>query len=185
MLAIYGCLFSASVAQCADTGDYQLVPGDVIDVKVFQEDSLHVTTRIAGAGHVLIPLIGKTRVGGITVSQAAELIRKRFADGYLINPQVNVSVIEPAKRYFTILGQVATPGRYLIPDYENVSLVQAVGLAGGFSPIANRRKVSIKRKRGDRHLTRTFNVRKMANLDEAEQVAVVPGDIIVVAESIF
>lgn len=184
-LAAYVCVFSASLAQCADSIDYKLTSGDVIDVKVFQEDSLNLTIRISADGDVIIPLIGKTRVGGATTTQAAELIRKRLADGYLIKPQVNVGVVAPAKRYFTILGRVAHPGRYLIPDYENVTLVQAIGMAGGFSASANRRKVSIKRRRGDKHLTRTFNVRKMASLDEAEQATLLPGDIIVVAESIF
>lgn len=184
-LALSACIFSASFAESADSSDYKLTPDDVIDVKVFQEDELNVTTRIASDGHVLIPLIGKTRVAGVTAIQAAEVIRKKLADGYLVKPQVNVSVVAPAKRYFTILGRVTTPGTYLIPDYENITLVQAIGMAGGFSSSANRRKVSIKRKLKGKQMTRAFDVRKMTKRDATKQAWLLPGDIIVVPESIF
>ena len=69
-------------------------------------------------------------------------------EGYLTNPQVNLTVRTYARKLFTILGQVQKPGTYPIEGGESVSLLQAIGMAGGYTRIANPSKVILKRREG-------------------------------------
>lgn len=179
--------FSLATISAVSAGekDYKLSPGDVVEVKVFREEALSLKSRVTETGQIAMPLIGKVRLAGLSTSQAADSIRRKLADGYLVKPQVTLSVAAPAKRHFTVLGQVSEPGRYALPDYQAITLVQAIGMAGGFSELANRRKVTIKRSTKAGETARSFNVLKMAKMSREKQVAVLPGDIIVVAESIF
>ncbi len=95
---------TAAAPPLAEPQTYVLSPNDVVQVRVYQEDDLETKMRIGKDGTTSFPLIGVINLGGKTVAQAADLIRARLADGYLVNPQITVSVIEYAKRRFTVLG---------------------------------------------------------------------------------
>ncbi|MGK0188019.1 MAG: protein involved in polysaccharide export with SLBB domain [Verrucomicrobiales bacterium] len=184
MLAVLAVLgMSVTFAHGAD--DYKIRANDTIEVKVFQEDDLSLKTRVSKEGLVILPLVGPIRIAGLSPNIAAQRIKTAYADGYLVNPQVNVTVADIARRNFTVLGEVSKPGVYQIPDYEFITLVQAIGMAGGFTNKANERKVTIKRKVQGKDVTRTFNARDMAKLSQSRQIAVVDGDVISIAESIF
>jgi len=58
-----------------------------------------------------------------------------LAKDYLVNPQVNLTVMEYSKRRFIVLGQVQRPGAYDMPDRDSVRLLQAIGMAGGYTRI--------------------------------------------------
>ncbi|MCB1096209.1 MAG: polysaccharide biosynthesis/export family protein [Verrucomicrobiales bacterium] len=165
--------------------DYKIRANDTIEVKVFQEDDLSLKTRVSKEGLVVLPLVGPIQVLGLSPNLAAQRIKTAYADGYLVNPQVNVSVADVAKRNFTVLGQVSKPGVYQIPDYEFITLVQAIGMAGGYTSKANEKKVTVKRKVDGKDVTRTFNARDMAKLSKSRQVAIIDGDVISIEESIF
>lgn len=179
------CAFGGFANPSRAGDDYRIRANDTIEIKVFQEDNLSLTTRVSKEGLVILPLVGPIQVAGLSPNVAAQRIRNAYANGYLVNPQVNVTVATVARQSFTVLGQVAQPGVYAIPDYEFITLIQAIGMAGGFTSKANQKKVTIKRKVGDKEVTRTFNARAMAKLAKTGQIAVVNGDIITVAESIF
>ena len=165
--------------------DYKLRAHDTIEVKVFQEDDLSLKTRVSKEGVVILPLVGPIQVVGLSPNIAAQRIKTAYANGYLVNPQVNVSVAAVARRSFTVLGQVAKPGVYDIPAYEFITLIQAIGMAGGYSNKANEKKVTIKRRVSGKDVTRTFNARNMAKLSKSRQIAIVDGDVVSIAESIF
>jgi polysaccharide biosynthesis/export protein len=133
----------------------------------------------------MLPLVGPVQVVGLSPNLAAQRIKTAYADGYLVDPQVNVSVADVAKRNFTVLGQVSKPGVYQIPEYEFITLVQAIGMAGGYTSKANEKKVTVKRTVDGEDVTRTFNARDMAKLSESRQIAIIDGDVISIAESIF
>jgi protein involved in polysaccharide export with SLBB domain len=165
--------------------DYKIRTNDTIEVKVFQEDDLSLKTRVSKEGLVMLPLVGPVQVVGLSPNLAAQRIKTAYADGYLVDPQVNVSVADVAKRNFTVLGQVSKPGVYQIPEYEFITLVQAIGMAGGYTSKANEKKVTVKRTVDGEDVTRTFNARDMAKLSESRQIAIIDGDVISIAESIF
>jgi polysaccharide export outer membrane protein len=105
--------------------------------------------------------------------------------GYLVNPQIALTVRTYARKVFTILGQVQKPGSYEIEGSESISLLQAIGMAGGYTRIANPGNVTVKRNEGGVEKVYRFNAKKMARSDSDSTITVKPGDVITVAESIF
>jgi len=164
--------------------NYVLAPNDLIDVKVFQEDDLATQVRVAKDGTITFPLIGVVHVGGKTSQQAASTIRDMLAKGYLVNPQVTVNVLEYFKYRLTVLGQVQKPGSYDFPDRDKLTLLEAIGMAGGYTRGANPRKVVIKRVLNGRETVYQLNAKEMAD-GSTRAFEVLPGDVITVAESIF
>lgn len=154
-------------------------------MSIFREPDLTTRSRIASDGTVQLPLIGDVKVAGMTVRSAREIIRKRYDADYLVDPQVYLNVINFAQRKFTILGQVNKPGTYEFPGGDSISLLQAVGMSGGFTRTADRGKVIVKRpsKNGGDE-TIKLNSKKMAT--EGKGVFnIEPGDVITVGESWF
>jgi polysaccharide export outer membrane protein len=164
---------------------YVLCPSDVVQVKVYQEDDLESKLRISRDGTTTFPLIGVINLGGKTVDQAATLIREELAKDYLVNPQVSVSVLEYAKRRFTVLGQVQKPGTYEIPNEESVFFLQAIAMAGGYTRLANRGNVMVTRTIAGRKTAVSLDVNHAASDPNTPQFTILPDDIITVSERIF
>ncbi len=167
------------------SGNYLIAANDLLEIEVFQEKDLSVKARVAKDGKINLPLIGLVGVGGISSKSAAERIKSLYADGYLVSPQVSVRVSEFAKRRFTVLGQVKKPGSYAFPDNESISLLQAIGMAEGFTRIANRKKVTIKRRVGGREVIMRIDAKRLASEGSSRPVEILVGDVITVAESMF
>lgn len=125
--------------------DYVLTPDDVVSISVFREPDLATQSRIASDGKVQLPLLGDVPVAGLTLRKARTLITQLYDADYLVEPQVYLSVVAYAQVKFTVLGQVAKPGSYQIGEGERPTVLEAIALAGGFTRIANRAKVEIKR----------------------------------------
>lgn len=162
-----------------------LQPNDLVEVIVFQEDDLTIKARVANDGTISVPLIGSVVVGGKTVDEAASVIRAKLAKGYLVNPQVNVSVGEFAKRLVTVIGQVEKGGTFEFPSQGSLDLLQAIGMAGGYTRIANPGKVLVKRHVGGKDVVYQLNAKEMAADSSSKRFEILPGDTITVSESIF
>lgn len=84
-----------------------------------------------------------------------------------------------------IIGQVQDPGDYSLGQ-ERLSLVEAIGLAGGFTRIAARNKVRVVRQTEDGEKTLVVNVQEITEKGrQGQDVEIQPGDIVVVPESFF
>ncbi|MCS6242967.1 MAG: polysaccharide export protein [Opitutus sp.] len=129
--------------------DYLLQPSDLLDVQIFQEENLKRAVRVSQEYSITLPLIGKVDVKGKSLRQAEDLIRELYARDYLVNPQINVVVIEYAKRSVNVIGQVNQPGAVLFPQEQGLTLLDAVSRAGGFSRLANRTQVKLTRTNAD------------------------------------
>lgn len=165
--------------------DYRLSVNDLLDFRIFQEPEFDAVIRIAGDGTAIFPMIGRVHVADKTVAEATELLRQRYMSGFLTNPQVNLTVRTYARKLFTILGQVQRPGTYPIEGSESVSLLQAIGMAGGYTRIANPSKVILKRREGEKENVYEFNAKKMARSGADSTFRILPGDVITVSESVF
>lgn len=173
-----------AITQSADPS-YVLSPNDFIQIAVFQEDDLNTATRISKSGTIDFPLIGTIQLGGITVAKSTALIRAKLMDGYIRDPQVSVTVIEFAKRRYTVMGEVQHPGTYEMPQQEGVTLLQAISNAGGYSKIADKGKVTVKRVVDGKEQVYQLNAKTMAQDSNVKQFTIEPGDTITVAESLF
>lgn len=163
---------------------YRLSAKDTVRITVFREDELATNARISKDGTINFPLIGTVKIGGCTVHQAAEVLESHLKE-YLIQPQVNLSIVEYAKRHFTILGQVGRPGTFDLPDDATVNLLEAIGMAGGYTRIASPSNVILKRQVRGQEKTFKLNADKMLKNAGTERFEVLPGDTIVVGESLF
>jgi protein involved in polysaccharide export with SLBB domain len=177
------CLMDRAISQGAE--NYRLAPNDLLAVRVYDEPDLAAEVRLAGDGTAIFPLIGSVSLRGKTIPQATEVIRERYMAGYLVNPQVSLIIQAYAKRAFTVLGQVQKPGLYEIVGDEAISLLQAVGTAGGYTRIADPGNITVRRTDGGQDQTMHFNGRRMAKGDKSSDLVVKSGDVITVGESIF
>jgi protein involved in polysaccharide export with SLBB domain len=162
---------------------YRLSPYDVIDCSVYGEKDLHTRARLGADGTALLPLIGTVHLDGLTVAEANELIRKKYANGLVENPHVLLTVVEYRKNTFRIIGQVTRPGIYEIPEGTHMTVVDAVLLAGGFTRIADQNGVRIKRMVNGKPTIFKVRAGDMADAQNVPPFEVEPNDIITVKES--
>lgn len=157
-------------AQRHDT-DYRLGAGDKVRVTVYNETDLSGEFQIDGTGYVRLPLIGQVRAAGQTAHQLEGAVALSLADGYLRNPRVSIEVT--TYRPFYIIGQVNRPGQY--PYTSNMSAIDAVGVAGGFTEHAVESTIHI-RHEGDN---------KELDVPADESVKIRPGDVVRVDQTLF
>lgn len=112
-------------------GDYILGPGDVVKISVYDNDDLLTVARVSDQGFVIMPLLGQVKVQGLTVPQAADRIGSLLADGYLVDPQVNIFVQEFRSKKAIVLGHVNRPG--LIEMSGPTTLLELISKAGGLA----------------------------------------------------
>ncbi len=134
---------------------YLLHPGDIIEINVFGAPGMHSPPfhiRLGEDGTVYFPLLGIVKLGGLTEVQATQKLDSMLLDGYLKDPQVTLVVIERsswgagASRRFSVTGAVEKPGMY---DYTSqVTLLEAVNMAGGVSGSAQTSTARVLRKEG-------------------------------------
>jgi polysaccharide export outer membrane protein len=175
----------APVIKLVANDDYRISPADVLEINVFQETDLKAILRVSNEGTIVFPLIGTVPVGGMTPQEAAHALQARLAQGYLTNPQVSVIVQEFSKRSFTVLGEVQKPGSYDMPDQQEVNVLQAIGIAGGYTRIANPSKVILMRRIDGKQKTFQLNAKRMASGHTESVIKVLPGDVITVSQSMF
>ena len=163
--------------------NHVLAPNESIQIKVFNEPELDTTARIAEDGKITFPLIGEVGLGGLTVQKGSELLRDRLSKRFLVNPQVSISLVEMNRRLFTVLGQVQRPGTYRFPDHGSLSLVQVIGIAGGYTRLANSSRITVKRMPG----TEVFKLdgKRMASDAGTKPFIIQSGDIITIGERLF
>ncbi len=138
--AVGGSTLSASEVQAAPRGSVSegttLGAGDLVEVRVFQEADLSGAYRLSPEGTIDYPLCGKVVLVALTSSQAADALTRCLADGYLRRPQVSVLIREYNSKKIFVFGEVQKPGTF--PYDENMSVIQAITLAGGFTKVAAR-----------------------------------------------
>src|SRR5215813_3378705 len=116
------------------TAGITLGPGDVLRVSVYDNPDLSQEVTIGADGAFSYPLIGRVQAAGLPVRQLESLLAKRFADGYLVSPQVGVTVTQHKSQQVYIMGAVSKPGPY--PLQRQTTLLEALSAAGGPTPDA-------------------------------------------------
>ncbi len=122
--------------------EFLLGPEDVLEVVVWRNQDLSRTVVVRPDGMISMPIIGDVQAAGLTPDQLAERITKRLKD-FKENPSVSVSVKEVNSYTVFLLGEVARPGKYQLKSYTTI--LQAISLAGGFTPFASKNKLQVVR----------------------------------------
>ncbi len=194
VVAVYALVWLVVLVGCAGSArplrpppnngnDTSLGSGDVFDVRIFGEQELSASYRVAEDGTIDFPLIGRIEVVGLEPPATADLLRDRLRDGrFMLDPQVSVFVREYNSKRVSVMGAVSRPGTF--PMSSGLTVVQAISLAGGFTPLAMRSGPTITRQENGH--ARSFRV----PVDEivqgrAEDVLLQAGDIVYVPERVF
>jgi len=149
----------------------QLGTGDRIKLTIFGQPDLSGEFMVDGAGFVQLPLVGQVKALGKTVKDFEKAVAARFSDGYLVNPSINIDVIN--FRPFYIIGEVNRPGEYSYVD--DMTVLNAVALAGGYTTRANDSEAYIRRK----------GAKDEVEVPADESIHVEPGDTIRIGERFF
>jgi protein involved in polysaccharide export with SLBB domain len=155
---------------------------DVFEVRVFGEPDLSGTYRIAADGTVDYPFAGRMSVVGMRSGDIQQLIATKLKDGYLKSPQVSLMVKEWNSRKVSVIGQVQKPGS--VPYFTNMTIVDAIAAAGGFTGIASKNSVNLRREVKGTVESHNFPVADISE-GRAPNVVLRPGDILVVEERLF
>ena len=108
--------------------------GDLVRVTVFGQPELETSTVVSDAGSITLPLVGPVNVGGLDTQQAERSIARAYSSGgYLIDPQITLTIQELRSRQVSVLGQVQNPGRF--PLSSRLTLLDALALAGGVTQL--------------------------------------------------
>jgi protein involved in polysaccharide export with SLBB domain len=159
-----------------------LGPGDVFEVRVFQEPDLSGIYRVGSEGTIDFPLCGKVVIAGLQGSGVSERLTTCLSAGFLKNPQVSIYIKEYNSKKIFVLGEVQKPGTFQYDD--NMTIVQAITLAGGFSPRADRNNASVARLEDGREQRFKVPVVDIGQ-GRAANFSLRPGDIVFVPESLF
>jgi len=154
--------------------DYTVGENEILKITVYDHDDLTTTVRVGGDGTINLPLLNKVKVVGLTSTQVSDKITALFADGYIVNPQVNVFVEDFRSRVFYVSGEVKKPDAYKFE--ENMTVIKAITKAGGFSSKASKHSVTI-----IRNLDGREQVVEKVKMDEP----ILSEDVILVPESLF
>jgi polysaccharide export outer membrane protein len=148
---------------------YRFGPGDTIKISVYLEDDLYFDGQIGQQGKIDFPLLGSIKLQGLTQQAVKSYIETELKNGYLVSPNVSVRVLK--YRPFFIYGEVRKPGSY--PYQPNITLEQAIALAGGLKDRASREKWTIQR--GE----------ELDIFEAVTDTIIQPGDVIKVEKSFF
>lgn len=161
--------------------DYVISPDDVLSVQVFQEPELsNDKLKVDQAGKIQMQLLGTVDAQGRTSGQLSREIAGKLGQRYLVNPAVVVNVVETAPRFFTVEGQIKSPGVYQIgPDF---TLLSAIARAQSTTNIARLDEVIIFRNVEGQRMGAIFDL-KAIRKGRAADPQVLPGDKIVVGFS--
>lgn len=158
---------------------YRLNPGDVLRISVWREEGLERELVVQPGGTISFPLAGQLTAAGKTVVEIEQEVAGRL-EKFIPGPVVTVELIEARGNLVYVIGEVNSPGAQ--PLIRPTTVMQALAVAGGFTPFAGRSRVKIIRKdaAGTETVTR-FDFTDVADGKAVEtNIELKAGDVVVV-----
>lgn len=161
----------------ADDSGYRIGPGDMIDIAVWKDEALSRSSVVLPDGTISFPLVGKVEVAGKTVSQVKDTMIRNLSR-FVPELELTVDVRQSNSMMVYVIGRVNAPGRQVLNS--NVTVLQALAMAGGLNPFANRNKIKIFRKEGEAKTVLTFRYNDVMDGNLESNIELKRGDVIVV-----
>lgn len=190
--------FLSIAAYAQESELYRVVPGDVLEVTVLEDPDLGRQLLVRPDGRVSMPLAGTVMAEGRTPEQVQATIRARLARNFVEPPTVTVAVVsvresteeeeEVVLNDVYVLGEVPRPGRFEYPNDEQVTVLQALSLAGGVGPFAAIKRIQVRQVVDGVESVRLFNyeaVEDGASVTAADFEPLTDGAILIVPERGF
>jgi len=169
-----------------ETVPYQIGPGDILSIFVWRNPELSVTVPVRPDGQVSMPLVQDVVAGGTTPADLAREIEKRLAK-YVTDPNVTViptRFVGPFTYQVRVVGEAATPRA--LPYRENMTLLDAMIEAGGLTRYAaGNRATLVRTVNGAQSSYQVFLDSLIKQGDIGANVALLPGDIIIIPQTYF
>lgn len=160
------------------TEEYQIQPGDLLQVTVWKEQDLTSEALVRPDGGLSFPLVGDVKAAGKTVEELREEFTKRLKH-YIPDPVVTIATKQIGGDEIFVVGKVQRPGGY--PFIRPLDVMQALSLAGGGTPYASLNDIVILRRENGRQRAIRFrysDVVRGKNL--SENIVLQSGDTVVV-----
>jgi len=182
ILLVLALTFAPDAAAAED--GYALNPGDVLEVSVWKEEGMEREVLVLPDGTISFPLAGHIQAAGMSAQQVEKILADRL-QGYFKDAAISVSVKSVTGNKIFVIGQVQRPGEFLAA--QPIDVIQALSLAGGFTPFAAEDEIRILRREGGKQTALTFDysdVEKGRNLES--NILLKSGDVVIVpTEGIF
>lgn len=157
---------------------YKLNPGDILSISVWNEEALQQEVLVLPDGTISFPLVGILQVSNRTPGQVQKEIKEKLSR-LIPDPEINLAIKSVEGNNIFIIGKVNRPGK--LPMTRPTDIVQALSLAGGFTPYAKTEDIQILRRNGKKQQVIKFDYSKIAD-GQAMQTNILlqSGDTIVV-----
>ena len=132
---------------------YVVAPGDQLEITVANVPEVSKTLIVRPDGFVSLPKVGELHVSGLSVPEAREAIRARFAER-LVEPDVSLNIANPRDETAFVLGEVGRPNA--VPLRQAHTVAEAVALVGGPTRAASLKGVALVRLDGSGHIVATM-----------------------------
>jgi polysaccharide export outer membrane protein len=157
---------------------YVIGPEDVLDVMVWKEPDISRSIPVRPDGKISLPLLNDVQAAGLEPMQLQAVITEGLRK-FISGPQVTVIVMQINSRRVYVLGEVARPGAF--PMLPNMTVLQALSTAGGFSQFAKLNAIYVLRTENGHQVILPFNYKEVVRGGRPEQnITLKPGDTVVV-----
>jgi polysaccharide export outer membrane protein len=157
---------------------YIIGPADILEIQVWKEPDFSRQALVRPDGKITLPLVGDLHVAGMTTMALKELLTEKLKD-FIDSPEVTVILVESRSKNFYIIGKVTQPGTY--PLMKDMTVLQAISVAGGLGEWADADSIRIIRKSGGKEKILHFDYKKVISGKNLEQnILLQPNDTIVV-----
>jgi len=175
----------------------KIQPSDFLNIEVYNEPDLSLEVQVDRRGFINYPLLGRIKVAGLINEEAATKIYTLLEADYLVEPIVNLQISkrptekelflieEPELISYVLLGEIIQPGTYEFDvNKGQVTLMKAISIAGGFTNIANMKKIKLLRRQGVETKAITINAKDIIEGKRNDEM-IKADDLIVIPESLF
>lgn len=166
--------------------DYRLGPGDTVSIHVWRNPEVSQTVPIRPDGKITMPLVQDLPASGKSATQLADEIQKRLSK-YIQDPVVTVTVtnfVGPYSEQIRVVGQAAKP--QALAYRQGMSLMDVLIAVGGLAEFAAGNSASITRTvDGKQHKIPVRLNDLLKRGDVSANMAVRPGDVLIIPESFF
>lgn len=146
--------------------DYVIGVEDVLAINVWREPEMSRVVIVRPDGKITLPLLGEFEADGMTPRKLEAVIAKKL-ETLVTNPDVSVIVQEIRSRKFNVIGEVARPGTYALTN--NMTVLDAIALAGGFKDFARPKKMYVLRQQKDGSVRISVNYPKVLKGEAPQQ----------------